>query len=209
MGDRAEKDWVRLFGTIMVVAGVGMWVPYAVGKYLLGWTITDRDFLPYHLAVIIPGMVLRYYRFFFFDLWKWACRGKKEEQLKTNRTEQAHRTGVSVQIWIIINNFIHDMVTGLWVSSVIVISLLKIKDGSSEGVFISAALHDVMRFFFWLGIASIVLILMTGSLRMLYFRRENAAHNRETKKKLLIVKHVLLTTVFIGGTYLAYLYAFK
>lgn len=209
MGAREEKDWVRSFGTIMVVAGVGMWVPYAVGKYLFGWAITDRDFLPYHLAVIIPGMVLRYYRFMFFDLWKGAGRSKDEELIEHGQSGQLLRNKTSLQILVIVNNFVHDMVTGLWVSAMIVISLLRKKAEVPEMMAVSAALHDVMRFFFWLGIASIVVILITGSFRMLYFRRENAAHKGETKTKLLIVKHVILTTVFIGGTYLAYLYTFR
>lgn len=209
MGGKEERDWVRSLGTVLVVVGVGMWIPYAVGKYLIGWRITDRDFLPYHLAVIIPGMVLRYYRFFFFDLWRQVRGGQMEEQVGTTGAEPAQRIGAPVQSLIIVNNFIHDMFTGLWVSTVIVITLLKKKAGSLEGIFISEALHDIMRFFFWLGIASIVVILVTGSFRVLYFRRVTAAHERETKNKLLIVKHVLFTTVFIGGTYLAYLYAFK
>lgn len=209
MGDREERDWVRSLGTIMVVAGVGLWIPYAAGKYLLGWAITDRDFLPYHLAVIIPGMVLRYHRFFFFDLWRRVRGGQIEERVETTVAEPAQRIGAPVQSLIIINNFVHDMFTGLWVSSVAVIYLLKRKVASGEGLLLSPALQDVMRFFFWLGIASIVIILVTGSFRIRYFRRETAPHERETKKKLLIVKHVLLTTVFIGGTYLAYLYTFK
>jgi hypothetical protein len=209
MGDREERDWVRSFGTVLIVVGVGMWIPYAVGKYLLGWAITDRDFLPYHLAVILPGMVLRYYRFFFSDLWKWGRGGRGEQQSTDAADLPEKKREAPMRVVIILNNFVHDMVTGLWVSSVLVIYLLKKRAMDLEGIFISAALHDVMRFFFWLGIVSIIVILITGSFRIFYFRRESVTHERETKKKLLIVKHVLLTVVFIGGTYLAYLYSFK
>lgn len=64
--DSAKKgmDKIQDTGTALII-GVGMWGVYAVGKYLLGWDVTDRDFLPYHLLVIIPGMVLHHYRYFF------------------------------------------------------------------------------------------------------------------------------------------------
>lgn len=48
-------------GNILIFIGVSMWGVYAVGKYLLGWDITDRQVLPYHLMMIIPGMLLRHY----------------------------------------------------------------------------------------------------------------------------------------------------
>ncbi|TAL23621.1 MAG: hypothetical protein EPN94_09135 [Nitrospirae bacterium] len=62
MRNSNERDWVRTLGTVLIIIGVSMWGVYAIGKYLLGWQITDRDFLPYHLAAIIPGMILKYHR---------------------------------------------------------------------------------------------------------------------------------------------------
>jgi hypothetical protein len=61
---KKKRDWVRAVGIVLVVIGVSMWVVYAVGKYGFGWDVTDRDFLPYHLAVIIPGMILMHIRFY-------------------------------------------------------------------------------------------------------------------------------------------------
>jgi hypothetical protein len=55
------KDRVQQAGSLLLAIGVGMWGVYAVGRYLLGWDISDRQFLPYHLAVIIPGMIIRFY----------------------------------------------------------------------------------------------------------------------------------------------------
>jgi len=57
-----KRDWWVVIGNVLIIVGVGMWGVYAVGRYLLGWDITDREFLPYHLATIMPGMLLRYYR---------------------------------------------------------------------------------------------------------------------------------------------------
>lgn len=59
-----KKDPIRTLGTVLVVAGVAVWVVYAVVRYLLGWQVTGRQFLPYHLAGVVPGAVLRRHRFF-------------------------------------------------------------------------------------------------------------------------------------------------
>ncbi len=66
-----KRDRLEVVGTVLIVVGVSMWGVYAVGRYLIGWDITDREFLPYHLATILPGMLLRYYRpvLGFFKKW--------------------------------------------------------------------------------------------------------------------------------------------
>lgn len=74
MRNSNEGDWVRRLGTVLIIIGVSLWGVYAIGKYLLGWQITDRDFLPYHLAAIIPGMVLRHHRFYLDIIKKWILR---------------------------------------------------------------------------------------------------------------------------------------
>lgn len=207
MAEGGERDWVRSLGLVMVIAGVGMWVPYAVGKYILGWAITDRDFLPYHLAVIIPGMALLYYRQIFYFRSNGPLSQKPES---ADLPPPARRSGPALKVLIIVNNFAHDLATGLWASSIIVISVLKNKSGAFRAVSeLSSVLQELMRFFFWLSVLSILVILATGSFRVFYFEAETAARERETKKKLLIVKHVFFTTIFIGGTYLGYLYAFR
>lgn len=69
--NRMDRDRLQVVGTVLIIVGVSMWVVYAVGRYLMGWNVTDRQFLPYHLATIIPGMLLRYHRFFFGFVKKW------------------------------------------------------------------------------------------------------------------------------------------
>lgn len=53
-----QKSLARL-GDILFYIGGAVWVVYAVGKYLLGWDVNVRQFLPYHLVAVIPGVVLR------------------------------------------------------------------------------------------------------------------------------------------------------
>lgn len=210
MGDRKERDWVRGLGTALIVIGAGMWGVYAIGKYLLGWQITDRDFLPYHLAVILPGMILRYHYFFFVELWRLIFRAEEKRPAQAQEKQATGGRGVFFKTLVVVNNFVHDLSTGLWVSSIVVIYLLDIKTRTPEGQLISSALHEVMKIFFWLGTASVAVIIATGSARLLYYRTESAGgEDGQIKKNLLIVKHVFFTFIFAGGTYFAWLHAFK
>lgn len=54
-----EKSIARL-GDVMFYLGGGVWVAYAFAKYALGWNVTIRQFLPFHLSAIIPGVLLRH-----------------------------------------------------------------------------------------------------------------------------------------------------
>ena len=62
--EEKRKDNVTRLGTVLVVLGVAVWGVYAVVRWGLGWDVTGRQFLPYHLAGVIPGMVLRRRQFF-------------------------------------------------------------------------------------------------------------------------------------------------
>lgn len=57
--DAKPKDRLTTLGTVLVILGVAVWGVYAVGRWGLGWQVTGRQFLPYHLAGVIPGMILR------------------------------------------------------------------------------------------------------------------------------------------------------
>ena len=51
---------LKFFGTILFYLGGCAWIVYAVAKYLLGWDVNIRQFLPYHLAAVIPGIILKH-----------------------------------------------------------------------------------------------------------------------------------------------------
>lgn len=106
---------------------------------------------------------------------------------------------------LIINNFAHDLFTGLWTSSVLVVYLLR--ERAHAQTQLAAELHDIVKLFFWIGILSIAIILGTGLIRFIYYRP--AEDGSETiKKGLLIFKHLLFGAVFAGATFLAYRWAF-
>jgi hypothetical protein len=209
MPDYEARDRVRTTGTVLVGLGVSMWILYAVGRYLLGWDITDRQFLPYHLATILPGMVLRYHRFFFHEFPKRFFRERPENGKKMGPGLLRPEASTLAKAFVVVNNFAHDLFTGLWTSSLLVILLLDRKSGSPGGMLIASALHEVMRTFFWVGVASLVAVLLSGGVRLFYYKAEGAGQDSEIKKELLIVKHVLFAFVFIGGTYAAHRVAFS
>lgn len=53
-----EKSVARV-GSILFYLGGAVWGGYALARYALGWDVTMRQFLPYHLTAIIPGVLLR------------------------------------------------------------------------------------------------------------------------------------------------------
>lgn len=53
-----QRSLVRLGNVLFFIGGL-VWVAYAAVKYFLGWNVTLRQFLPYHLAAVIPGVLLR------------------------------------------------------------------------------------------------------------------------------------------------------
>lgn len=51
---------MKRIGAVLFYLGGCVWLGYAVAKYLFGLDVTIRQFLPYHLAAVIPGVVLKY-----------------------------------------------------------------------------------------------------------------------------------------------------
>ncbi len=53
-----EKS-IAQFGSIMFYVGGAVWIAYALARYVLDLDVTLRQFLPFHLIAIIPGVILR------------------------------------------------------------------------------------------------------------------------------------------------------
>lgn len=51
---------MRRLGTVLFYIGGLVWVVYAVVKYVMGCDVSLRQFLPYHLVAVIPGIVLKH-----------------------------------------------------------------------------------------------------------------------------------------------------
>lgn len=107
---------------------------------------------------------------------------------------------------ILLNNFCHDLFTGLWFGSFITLYVLRTKTADVENA--GPWLAELNSFFFIFCIVSLVLVSLTGLFRYLYYRNwdESKKESPELKKQMLIVKHAIFGTSFIVGSVLGYLW---
>jgi hypothetical protein len=99
----------------------------------------------------------------------------------------------------IVNNFLHDMATGTWAASVLVIAVLDPRAAAASAE-ASAALLEAMRAVLWLLLAALAVIAVTGGIRLAYWRREAAPDEVAAKRKALLVKHAAFLLVYGAGT---------
>lgn len=57
--EKVRQESIAKTGTVLFYFGGAVWIIYALVKYLLGWDVSLRQFLPYHLAMVIPGVILK------------------------------------------------------------------------------------------------------------------------------------------------------
>ena len=65
--DKQVTDRWTILGTVLLWLGVAVWGVYAVMRWGLGRDVNAAAFLPFHLAGVIPGVLLRRRR--------WLLRG--------------------------------------------------------------------------------------------------------------------------------------
>lgn|GEM_PF-1541753 len=58
-----NKDRLSQVGSALVALGVAVWGVYALVRWGFGWQVAGKSFLPYHLAGVIPGMILKRRKF--------------------------------------------------------------------------------------------------------------------------------------------------
>jgi hypothetical protein len=51
---------LKRLGTVLFYLGGCVWIAYTIAKYIMGWDVTLRQFLPYHLVAVIPGVALKH-----------------------------------------------------------------------------------------------------------------------------------------------------
>lgn len=103
----------------------------------------------------------------------------------------------------ITNNFLHDMATGTWAACVLVLVLLH-RDLAGLPAESAAALGGSMRAVWWLLVGALVVLTVTGALRLFYWRATTLPAELAQKRLALIVKHVAFLVVYGGGSLFAY-----
>lgn len=99
----------------------------------------------------------------------------------------------------ITNNFLHDMATGTWAACLMVLVVLNRRLVGMPQV-AGSAVGSAMQLVFWLLIGALVVVSVTGALRLFYWRATTPAEELSAKRRALIVKHVAFLAVYGGGT---------
>ncbi|MBU5615191.1 hypothetical protein [Geomonas azotofigens] len=111
------------------------------------------------------------------------------------------------KIAVVLNGFVHDFMTGYWLSALIAVRLLH--GFRLEQPLVAGTLATIERFFFWNSVAAAVIIFATGGVRSFtYVDNFYGTETEATRRKMLVIKHVLLFVVIGGGIYWGYRTAF-
>src|SRR6266536_879858 len=101
----------------------------------------------------------------------------------------------------ILNAFVHDVATGTWIASLVLITMLHAETSRPAWAAAAALVPPLAGRFMLLTWTSLALILLTGVVRMVTFKvfgwTGDVARDRI---RLLKVKHALLGVVFLVGT---------
>ncbi|BDG06851.1 hypothetical protein [Anaeromyxobacter oryzae] len=101
----------------------------------------------------------------------------------------------------ILNAFIHDVATGTWLSTLLLLTLLHQESRKPAWTAAAGLVPPLEAKFLWLTWISLGVIVATGVVRLLTWKVFGWTGDIETSRiKLLKTKHALLGVVFTAGT---------
>lgn len=103
---------------------------------------------------------------------------------------------------ILINDFCHDLFTGLWIGSFIALVALRGKSGDA------VLLGELTQLFTWLCVGSVVALGLCGMSSRLLRKALGNARLANMQYNLIRLRHALLGTSMLGGTGLVIAWAF-
>jgi putative copper export protein len=115
--------------------------------------------------------------------------------------------GGSTALGRIVTNFVHDMSTGIWFACLLVLWVISSRSAGAPAE-AAVVLSSASQAVFWLLVASLVGLTVTGALRLVYWRAETPPEMRSTKRSALIIKHAAFLVVYGLGTAWAALLVF-
>ena len=103
------------------------------------------------------------------------------------------------KILTILIGFIHDWAAGGWAATVFGVYWLNRQAVPSE---LGNIIFDLKKQFFYFGIACVILVFATGTGRTFtYVGNVYGEDAEKTRRKMLIIKHIILLSVFGAGTF--------
>ena len=101
----------------------------------------------------------------------------------------------------ILNAFVHDVATGTWIGSLVLLSILHVQVAKPEWILASGLARSLGVKFMWVTWVSLAVNVLTGVVRMVTWKvfgwTGDVARDRI---RLLRVKHAILGVVFLAGT---------
>lgn len=111
--------------------------------------------------------------------------------------------------FIVLNSFIHDMATGVWVAVLLVMYIISGRSGEIISIpqgqaFVSGRMANL-----WMvSLVSVAVVTVTGIIRGLTFKYYGWTGDvAKGRKRLLMIKHIMMGVVVIVGLYLQYVLA--
>jgi uncharacterized membrane protein len=102
------------------------------------------------------------------------------------------------KILIVFNGFIHDFAAGYWLASITTIVLLHRSHLQTQAL--AGTLNPLEHFFFWQSVVAMVAILATGAGRTFtYVENWYGADAEKSRRRMLLIKHLLLFAAFGAG----------
>lgn len=103
-------------------------------------------------------------------------------------------------ILVVVNNFIHDVTTGLWLACFSLAFYINQRWAGKSDL-----ISEIQEFLFITSLISLIIIGVTGIVRRKTYTAYLYGVDLEVKRKgLLIIKHILFAFIAIGGTWLLY-----
>ena len=103
----------------------------------------------------------------------------------------------------IVNNFLHDACTGIWVACLIVIYTLS-RQVPGMPTDAASAIALAQSRVWWLLVVALVGLAVTGGIRLFYWRSQAAPEEIVAKRAALIWKHGAFLVIYGAGSVWAY-----
>ncbi len=102
--------------------------------------------------------------------------------------------------------FIHDFAAGCWAATVLVIYLLARYETTGE---VAQLINNIQQQFFYISLVFVFLVILTGAGRTFtYVDNVYGEEAENSRRKMLILKHIVLFMVFGLGIWWQYILAF-
>ncbi len=104
--------------------------------------------------------------------------------------------------------FLHDFAAGIWLATVLTVYWLDRASGKNPAL--QSTLSDLERDLFYIGIACVLIVLTGGAGRTFtYVDNVYGKDYERQRRKMLVIKHIILITVFGLGIYWQYTMVFN